>query len=297
MTSTSAILNLSCFTTILPLTHLAKSTTRSGSLVLEPGFSALSFSGKQKFQTTCRFRGDRQLCAKAGKVAVADWVKAQNPLAAWQLWKGLGCGRDANKPAKVDRGQWTQDLCQSCPAKRQKMMYQTGQGTEKRQERRGGRRRGQALTSSSFLYLKLHLQKRQLCIGVLLLIASSSFSCHVSSWVASLGLGQGRSCLSFGSCSCSFSCHYCLFLFISLLFVVAHVKALLLCRVIWCFCGFLFVFCISFWLCPDEFRARCFLCLYMKWIRNLMLLIFQSLSLPEPFIRVRILACNKRTCC
>lgn len=164
-----------------------------------------------------------------------------------------------------DNGHRTQDLCQSCPAKRQKMMYQTGQGTEKRQEKQGGGGRGQALTSSSFLYLKLHLQKRQLCIGVLLLIASSSFSCHVSSWVASLGLGQGRSCLSFSSCSCSssFSCYYWLFLFISLLFVVAHVKALLLWRVIWCFCGFLFVFCISFWLCPDEFRARCFLYVFM----------------------------------
>lgn len=80
----------------------------------------------------------------------------------------------------IDNGPRTLDLCQSCPSKRQKMMYQTGQ----EKGSRGGR--VWDCPVRPFLYLKLHLQKRQLCFGVILILG---LSCCVFRRFSGLGAG------------------------------------------------------------------------------------------------------------
>jgi len=96
-----------------------------------------------------------------------------------------------------DNGPRTQDLCQSYPAKRQKMMYQTGQ-------EKGSWEGGVALASSSFFVFKVTPTK-----------ASAVLRCHPHPWAVmlrpqSLHWIQERS---------SISSSYVLFFF-----VVAHIQ-------------------------------------------------------------------------
>lgn len=89
---------------------------------------------------------------------------------------------DANKPCEGVHRQWTEDFGPVSKLPIEATKNDVSNWTGKRQSR--GSRLG--LPSSSFLYLKLHLQKRQLCFGVILILG---LSCCVFRRFSGLGAG------------------------------------------------------------------------------------------------------------